>query len=136
MAISTFILGKINIKKGVGIFILLSFLILGIFMILLGVYKSIFIAIISTLLIGFSYGLISLPTSVLIQTKSPKESIGIISGSFYSVMEIPPIISVFTAGILVCWYSIRSIIINFGILSIIFFIVFMLSFKDLRNAKY
>ncbi|MGC8673433.1 MAG: MFS transporter, partial [Thermoplasmata archaeon] len=119
-----------------GFFILISFLIMGTFMIILGIYNSIFMAIISTLLIGFSYGLISLPTSVLIQTKSPKESIGLISGSFYSIIEIPPIISSFTAGILIFWYSIRSIILSFGILSIILFIVFILLFKDLRNVKY
>ncbi|MHB8360988.1 MAG: MFS transporter [Thermoplasmataceae archaeon] len=134
--ISSFVIGKVNIRNNSGIIVIISLSVLGIFMILLGLFAVLLLAIVFTFFIGFSYSLIIIPTSSIIQAVSGSDKLGLINSTFFSLIIVAPIISEITAGYLANFISVRILIAIPGLILLMISVLLFPSLKTLREAKF
>ncbi len=133
---ASFMIGKINIRDDSGIIVLISLSVLGIFMILLGLFTVLFLAIVFAFFIGFSFSMIIIPTSSIIQAVSGSDKLGLINSTFFSLTVVASIISELTAGYLANFVSVRTLIIVPGFILLLISVLLFPSLRALRAVKF
>jgi MFS family permease len=133
---ASFLIGRVNIRNDSGIIVIVSLSILGIFMVFLGLFPVLLLALVFTFFIGFSYSMIIIPTSSIIQAVSGSDKLGLINATFFSLIAVAPIVSELTAGYLANFVSIRTLIVVPGFILLLISVLLFPSLKVLREVKF